>query len=148
MGVIKRENFYYPFVKEYLELGFYLSVVFGEYDFSQRFLNSIRKINTDSQNDKLEKLLVDNVKLNNSIINDTYLENNDITNKNLSISHLYLLLLKSDFKVKNKIINLIKINDSFLAEKLLLRESTSNLVLEVIIFLGVLASVLTVIYMH
>ena len=47
--ILKDKIFFYPFVKEYLELGFYLSMVFGEYEYSKKFLSILKSVIEDSE---------------------------------------------------------------------------------------------------
>ena len=103
----------------------------------------------DKQYNGLKDLLVDNLKINNNIISDIYLNKNDIYNEQLTVSHLYLLFLKANDEDKNDIVKLIYKIDPSLGNRLSLgiKESILSQVIKLIATIGIIFAILSMIYM-
>lgn len=146
---LKENIFYFPFIKECNELGFYLSIMFGDYSFSQRCLSSLKNNIDDKQYNGLKDLLVDNLKINNNIISNMYLNKDDIYNDQLTVSHLYLLFLKANDEDKKDIVKLIYKIDPSLGNRLSLgiKESILSQVIKLIATIGIIFAILSMIYM-
>ena len=152
--LLKNKFFLYPFIKEYIELGFYLSIAFGEYDFSKKFLSILKKITQKGEYQKNKKILKDNIMLNNNIINETYLKDNSLDNDQLSISHLYLLFLKADIDERSNIIKLINKIDPFVGDRLAIGQHQDSLksnsigIKQTVVAIISIATVFVMFFMH
>ena len=146
---LKKDIFYFPFIKECNELGFYLSIIFGDYSFSQKCLTYLKNKINDKQYNDLKDLLIDNVKINNNIISNMYFKKDDIYNDKLTVSHLYLLFLKSNDEDKNDIVKLIYNIDPSLGRKLSLgiKDSILSQLIKLIVIIGIVFAIFSMIYM-
>jgi len=107
----------YPFIIDYLNLAFILSLINGDYNVSAMILKRLKTVINDKEYQEYFSLLNTNIEVYNKIVNEKC-DLETIEDYNLSLFHFYILFLQNKGENKSNILREINKIDPHFSSKL------------------------------